>query len=274
MTAARLIAVCCLLSSSPALAQYRSAYGYTFNNPISASVNTMLWNKINAGLTYRSMLKKRGYTDAQLGKMSTEQMLAVLQGKAAASPGGAARPAAASPGGAARPAAAPATRFQPARRSLLLPAMTKSMLKDPKQQRALLEVLEKGVQEYEVNAKKSGFPHDVAGAMAFFIGASYLVYNQGRSPDDKGLDLVAGALQRTLDTPEMGRVSAADKQRFYELMVGLGTYLAVAYQQAASKGDKAQAAELRDAAGAALKGFLKIDPDKVRITAAGLELAK
>jgi hypothetical protein len=247
---------------APAWAQYTNSYGYSFNNPISASCNSMFWDKMNSRLVYRVMLKKKGYTNAQLNQISTEQMLAALGGAAQAR------------SAAKAPVSGAATKFSPAGKSLLLPAMVNSMVNDREQQKALLEVFEQGLKAYEKEAASSGFQNDVAGAMVFLIGACYYVFNNGLEPNSDGTEIIARALQQNLDTPAFRQIADADKQKFYELMVGLGTYLGLAYQQAVADNDAAQAETLKDAAADALKGFLKLDPATVRITANGLEIAK
>jgi len=251
-----------VVAAGSAWGQYTNTYGYTFNNPISASCNSLFWDRMNSRLVYRMMLKKRGYTDAQLGQMSADQMLSLLGGSSAAK------------AEVEKPVQAAATAFQPASRPLLLPAMAQSLVNDPEQQNALLEIFTQGLQAYEKEAAPAGLKNDVAGAMAFLIGASYYVHNNGQEPDENGTELLARALQQSLDTPEFRRIADEDKQKFYELMIGLGTYLGVAYQQAVTENDAQLAGQLKGAASDALKGFLKLDPDTVRITAAGLELAQ
>lgn len=241
--------------------QYTNSYGYSFNNPVSASVNSMFWDSMNSRLIYRMMLKKHGYTDAQLGQMSTDQMLAALGGKASAQTE------------AQKPVSNPATKFSPTGGSLLLPALTQSLTKDPEQQKALLEVFEKGVQYYEKEAASSGMGNDVAGAMAFLIASSYYVFNDGQDPNGDGLKIIALAIQHNMDTPAVRQIANADKQKFYELMIGLGTYLGVTYQLAVNSKEAAQVKALKGVAADALKGFLKLDPKTVRITANGLEVS-
>ena len=245
---------------APAWAQYTNSYGYSFNNPVSATANSIFWDKMNSRLIYRMMLKKRGYTDAQLGRMSTEQMLAILGGPAGVKTE------------TQKPLPSPATKFRPAGKSLLLPAMVNSLVNDREQRRALLEVFEQGLKAYEKETASSGFQNDVAGAMVFLIGACYYVFNDGLEPNSDGTEIIARALQQNLDTPAFRQIADADKQKFYELMVGLGTYLGLAFQQAVTDKDAAQVKTLKDAAADALKGFLKLDPKTVRIAASGLEI--
>jgi len=125
---------------TPALrGQYTNSYGYTFNNPISATANSMFWDKMNSRLIYRMMLKKKGYTNEQLNKMSTEQMLALLGGTAAAPEAKKAIPGAPS-------------KFRMSGQYVLLPELVKSLTDNAEYQKALLEVFAQGIQAYEKEA--------------------------------------------------------------------------------------------------------------------------
>lgn len=262
--AAVLAAAAVALTAAPAAAQYTSAYGYSFNNPISASLNTMMWDRVNQRMLLKSMLRRHGFTDAQIDKMSSDQMLAALGG---------AKKAAEAVKQAPTPATA-ATKFKPAKKQLLVPTLIASLTKDQAQRQALKEVFDAGFQAYEAEAAKEGLDHDVAGATAFFIGVAYTVFHDGQEPDDDGLTLFARQLQQSMDTPEMKKVAAADKQKFYELLVGLATWLLAGWQSALQTNDEPFKAQLKEAAGGVLKGYLKLEPEQVTFTAAGLELAK
>jgi hypothetical protein len=244
---------------APALpAQYTNSYGYSFNNPVSATANAMFWDKMNSRLLYRSMLKKKGYTDEQLNAMSTEQMLALLGGAAAAPDAKKAIPGAPS-------------KFRMSGQYVLLPDLVKNLTPNAEYQKALLEVFIQGVQAYEKEAAPDGFDHDVAGAMTFFIASAYYVYRGGEEPNGDGTTFIGRAIQQNLDNPEFRSISDLDKQKFYEFMIGMGTYLIVAYKQASGSDDLQTAGQLKSAAADVLKGYLKLDPMTVRITANGLE---
>jgi len=87
------------------------------------------------------------------------------------------------------------------------------------------------------------------------------------------LEIIGRALQQNLDTPEFRKIADADKQKFYELMIGLGTYLGAAFQQALAEKERGYVGQLKEVAADVLRGFLKLNPDAVRITAQGLEIA-
>jgi hypothetical protein len=243
----------------PALAaQYTNSYGYTFNNPVSATANSMFWDKMNSRLIYRMMLKKKGYTNEQLNQMSTEQMLALLGGTSAAPEAKKAIPGA-------------PTKFRMSGQFVLLPELVKSLTGNVEYQKALLEVFAQGIQAYEKEAAPDGFDHDVAGAMTFFIVSAYYVYRGGEEPNGDGTIFIGRAIQQNLDNPEFRLISDLDKQKFYEFMIGMGTYLIVAYKQAVGDDDLKTAGQLKSASADVLKAYLKLDPLTVRITANGLE---
>lgn len=260
-TPVRALALLVALCSTAAAAQYTGMSGYSFNNPVSASIDTMLWTRLNSRLVYRMMLKKRGYTDAQLGPMSTAEMERILGGTAKA------QAAARQP-----PPAPPATRFKAGPKRLALAPLAASLTKDKAAQQALQEVFEAGLQAYAQEAEKEQLGSDLAGTISFFLGCAWAVAHGGQEPPDEGLTALARQLQQALDTPEMRKVADADKQRFHELLVSLGTWLLVSYQQAQQGGDAAMQQTLQRTAADVLEGYLKLKPDQYRIGPTGLEL--
>ncbi len=258
----RTAALALALLASAASAQWTNSYGYSFNNPVSASINQMVWDRINQGLLLKSMLKKKGYTDEQLKGLSNEQMVGLLGGAKKAAEESKAVP------------LTGASKFKPAGKRLLVGELASALTKEPEQQKVLREVFEQGIKGYEAEAGKEGFTNDLAGATAFFLGTAYYVFNNGTDPDGDGLTLVARQLQHVFDTPEVKKTPDADKQKLYELMIGMGTWLGVTWQVAVKENNAELQAKLKEAAGAVLKGYLKLEPSQVKITAAGLSVGR
>ncbi|MFI5386077.1 MAG: DUF6683 family protein [Fimbriimonadales bacterium] len=257
-------AVCLAGMAAKAQAQYTNSYGYTFNNPVSASCNAASWDGMNSRLIYRMILKKHGYTDAQLGKMSTKEMYDKIEGS---------DPEAPKKEQAAIVPASPASRFKPSGKRVLLPELVKSLTQDAGQQNSLTQLFESGFESFDKEAKKNGLSNDLAGSVAFFIGSAYMVYRDGEAPNEDGLLILAHALQLSFNTPAMRKIPDLDKQKFHEFMVTMGTYFLVARQTSIDQRDAAMAQQIKDAATAILKGYLKIDPSKFKITANGLEVS-
>jgi hypothetical protein len=241
----------------------RSTWSYS---GISGAVKTLQWDRIYERTRYRRILKKRGYTDARITGMTTSELSAAALGDRAQPTSSVDASSKTQPREQSRRVA---TTFQPVKKRLQLATLARSLAKDKPAQKALLKVFEAGIRSYEAQAKKE-FRHDVAGAMVFLIGTSLLVLS-GQEPSDNGLENVARALQAILDTDEMRRIPRDEKQRFYELMLGYGSYLVASYQSATAAGDTQLVDELRKASRVVVERFLQLDPSKVRITEAGLE---
>lgn len=265
-----ILALALVLTAPPAFAQYgtsytytyTNSYGYSFNNPISATMNQMMWDRMNQRSLLRSMLRRKGFTNAQLDPMSLEQLLAALGGAKKAAEEAKSVPSPA------------ASKFKPTTKRLLVPALAEALTKDVAQRKVLVQLFEVGLQAYATEAGKEGLGNDLGGAVAFFLGAAMMVSHDGVAPDDDGLTLVARQLQQTFDTPELKKVADADKQKFFELLVSMGTWLIATWQVAGETHDEPLRAQLKDSAAGIIKGFLKLEPSQVRITAAGLEIVK
>lgn len=267
MRSAAFAAVCALamLFSLPVPAQYTGLSGFGYNNPMSASIDTMLWNNMASRRTYRRILERNGYSAEQIDKMSDAQMQAALRG------GGA--PKAKTP--APKVKAGPflyASRFVPAKKRLVLDALADAFVEDQAQRATMREVFAEGMAAYEKEAAKDGLVNDIAGASAFLIGTAYFVLHDGEEPDDEGLTLAARQLQVLFDTPEMKQQPDAEKQKFYELLIGLSTWLGATFQLAQQENDQELLGLLKGTAHDALAGYLKLDPAKLKITANGMEV--
>ncbi len=249
-------------------AQYSTYSGYSYDNPVTATVSNIVWERINSRLIYKMGLKRKGFTEAQLAGRSTEQLRqAYLTGKI---PG--ARPAAAPqpPPPTNSPNAVPATRFKPTGTRVLMPKLVEGLTQDAAHRKALIDLFTRSFAALEGEARKNGLPNDVGMAIAFFAAAAYQLHD-GVAPSDQGTILLAKALQIGMDTPGFRRLSDIEKQRFYEFMVTMGSYLVAASAELKGEGDRAARDGLKTASADVLKAFLKIDPAKVRLGETGFE---
>ena len=241
--------------------QYHSAYGYSYSNPLSASVSTSLWHSVNSRLIWVHALKRKGYTSSQLDGLSLDQLKQAYESGKVAGTKPAARP---TPG----PAKPPATRFMPNGRRILMPTIVNALTTDKAHRTVLKSLFMQGFREYEAAVKPQGLDNDIAGAVAFFAGAAFKLQD-GVAPPEAGLDRLAKATQIALDTDRVRGISNAEKQKFYEFFVTMGTYLLSSDGALTEEADQETRAGLRDAAAGVLKKFLKIDPAKLRLTDSG-----
>ena len=273
-----------------------STFGIGFNNPMSAWANASMWQSTTASVSMRGPLKTMGYTDAQLDQMSADEMIKALRGGKAGSSSGAVAPASPPPvvvppapvvynpqlanaktqiakgdlSGIVFPVTT-ATKFTPVKKRLVTKQLIQTITKDPAAQKALNEVIEAGLKGYDQAAAPDGLQNDVAGSMAFFVGACDLIINDGVEPDPEGLTLVARMLQQQMESPQVKKVAAADKQRMHEYLVGFASVVLATYYVSADAKDTATVNALKDGCNAFGKTMLSADFSTFKITGFGLE---
>lgn len=228
-----------------------NAYGMTMSWDPYANQRT--WDEVNERAQYIKKLREKGVGEEKLATLSKAQLRASSEGKKV--------PVAPKRKGPS------STSFKPAPKRLVLQALVDGMSEDPEHRKALKTLFIAGISEFEKEAAREGMKNDLAPAMAFFAGSAYLL-RDGVAPSDEGLLLLARGLQEHLDTPVMRSMSDAEKQRLYEVMVLMGTFLIAMHDSAP---DSQEAEDLKKAAGDVLKSLLKLDPAKYRLTENGIE---
>lgn len=237
-----------------------SSFGYSNANPVSSTLSHLQSESFNSRLIYRVGLKRKGYTDAQLGQMTTEELrIAYLGGKV---PG---KPPARKPS-VEKTSMPPATKFKPTSKRILMPRIVDSLTEDASHRKALKDLFSEQLNAYDAEAKREGFQNDIAGAIAFFAGVAFHLQD-GAEISDASVKVLARAIQVGMDTPAVRKVSDKEKQEFHEFMVTMGSYLLVASKEV----DADTRAQLRQVSADVLKKFTGIDPQKVRLTGDGLE---
>jgi hypothetical protein len=121
--------------------------------------------------------------------------------------------------------------------------------------------------EYEAAAKSSGLDNDVTLAVGYAISQFWSVW-KGAEVSDKATDALYQQMRGILESPEMAKISDADKQRFYERTLFTVFVFQISHQ--AAKDDAAKE-KLGVGARSTLQSMLGADPDKLRLTDQGLE---
>jgi hypothetical protein len=168
--------------------------------------------------------------------------------------------------------AASATKFTPSGKRILAPKLADSIGDSAEEKKALNDLFEKALTNFEAETKKAGMANDVAPALAFFVQIHWSIYS-GKEASDAGADKMIGQIRALLDTPEMAQSSNADKQNFSEYCVCMSALTLTLYQVATEGKNAEGLANLRATAGESLKKILGAEPDKIAITARGLEIS-
>ncbi|GAB4459862.1 MAG: hypothetical protein OHK0029_23040 [Armatimonadaceae bacterium] len=238
----------------------------TFNNPVSSSLDTLIQQKMQRRALTRSLLKKKGYSESELNRileMPEAERQKYLDRKLPVS----------SAPAAAKPAAVPATRFKPAQKRLLLNTIADSLGQTDKQKKVFQQVFAQLATAYESEAKRLGFPHDIAGAMAFLTEVSYALYNPEASErNDAETQALVRQFRTLLDSDALRKAPDAERQKLYEYFLGMGAYLYTLSEAAADQHDMNAAAAVVRLGGESLRELFQVEPDRVRLTKTGLEI--
>ncbi len=144
----------------------------------------------------------------------------------------------------------------------------------PEQERPQMrQVYQQLYNAYPQVARQIGVPtNDVASGLASFLAGSYMAYNNRNLSNDYVRPLANQFRNALASSGDMGRVSDADKQRLYDVMVMLGMLMATTQVQMQQQPDPRVMAQMRQLGKGFLEGLLKVDADRVRITSAGLRV--
>ena len=152
----------------------------------------------------------------------------------------------------------------------MLGAFVNAASTDPGQRQSVRTLLESVFSAYETAAEKGGIANDLAGALAFYVGANYSACTGGTDISDVGSGLIVRQIQAALDTPQMRAAKDLEKQQIYENYIMLAGLLGARQQLA--EGDAAATNELKSLGAEGLKYLLKVDPSRVKITDEGLRI--
>jgi hypothetical protein len=180
-----------LAVSTPASAdQWRNPYtGTMWNNPMSSLADTMIRGKMMENAVANAMKNR------QAG------------GTASSTPSA---PVAHQP--------YTATDFKPGKQRLVVDAIVSGLAQNAQQKQGLMQGMDAVFAQYEKSVRKN----NVAYAMAFMIGASFVVQT-GQTIDDAQGEQLAQALNDALaSNPAFANASAADRQKLYEAFVTMG----------------------------------------------------
>lgn len=166
-----------------------------------------------------------------------------------------------------------ATIFRPDPRSDYLNALANELGSSPaeREQLQLLFATTKEAFENEVAAK--GRSKDIAAAFTFFIATAVTVYRDDPEPSDAAIDnLWEGMGSALAELPEVSRLTNAEKQQMYDMLIGFSGFLLAGYAEGQNPGGQETKKIFQQLAGVLIQTVLKTDPDKLRFTNDGLDI--
>lgn len=256
-----LIFGCFFLLASPALAQVKAAGGAA----------------AGLGKVYEASGSSSAAKGLQ-GKMNTALARAVARAKSASKPAVADR----SRRTRTQPMAVPAppdpieraTVFTPDPRSDFLNELAAQLGMTPEEREQLLLLFAGTKEAFEAEVSAKGRSKDISAAFTLFIATAVTVYHNDAEPSDAAIDnLWEGMSSALTEMPEVANLTNAEKQHMYDMLIGFSGFLLAGYAAGQAPDGEETRAVFRQLAGMLIQTILKTDPDKLRFTKDGLNIA-
>ena len=261
-----------LVFASIALVGLASAqYGYSATNSNSAMYSQRAWDRMTERTLMRGALRRHGYTDEQIQKMTLDEFYAAFEKlkSGSAAPANTSPTTPSKPAKPAKPAPPSATKYTSTGKRMVLESVVKAMATDKEQQVALRMLFTEGLKMFDAAAKEAKMDHDLAFAMAYFVAAAYGL--EGDEVADKTVLVLADSIQDIFDQPEMRKAKSDEKQAFSEFLAIMATFLIASKEQLDPAADAETLNGLKETSRGVLKQFLKLDPARYKLTEHGLE---
>lgn len=127
--------------------------------------------------------------------------------------------------------------------------------------------------EFEKQVAAEGRQNNLAGAFTFFIASAVTVYHDDPEPSEESLDKLWDGLDGVFDeSPDMAKMTDAEKQQMYDTLVALSGLVLAGYMQGKTANDKETQTLYKNLAGTMIEQVLKTDPAKIRFGKAGLDV--
>ena len=196
-------------------AQYRDSLGSPWSNPISATMSTMIWNKINEMTMYGTANRRNSGTSRRT--TNTPQKPEVVPAYRLYPP----------------------VRFKSTGTRLKLQEMVDAFGGTPQEKAETKTLLAGILDKYDAAAAAKGYPNDLALAVVSYIGLNSHVYNQRSEetilPFEQNIGLRDTFAESAVDNGIFKDLTDRQKQEMYEGLVMMGGVTYHFYEEAKKK---------------------------------------
>ena len=231
-----------VVSSSAAYAQFHDSLSGSWNNPMSATLATMLNDQAmaSAARTYKYKGTPASGTVAPASKTT----------------------------------AAPVT-FHPVAKNLMVKELADALVSGTSARRELTRAFEEYLRNFSEQASKDNEPaNDLGRAAAYFVMVNYAAAT-GRTPTSAQADGAQAILRAGLAaSTKLAATNDRERQRLYESLVILGSFPLAVVKQAKQQKDVALEKRGRGYANDLIKTLLGVPVTKINLTANGFTIVK
>jgi len=223
--------------------QYTDSMGGGFNNPISAQMSTMLWNRI--------FYPKASGTSGR-----------------GAAPSAAARASQPEPN---RPADDSAVRFRPTGTYIKTREMADHLGNTPAERAQYLTLMNAVLDGFGQRVKQAGLQNDLPIALSYFLAENVRIYRgMPELSDPQYVNLRNVIADALVSSGALNNVADRQKQEFYEALVAYTGVTQYGYEQAKQARSDQMVKGYQQVAGQNLRTVTKMSPDDINFDPNGL----
>lgn len=180
---------------------------------------------------------------------------------------------AARPTAAAKPVDDTAAYFKPDSRSDAMTSLANEIGSNPTERQQLLQIFTATKQAFEKEVAAKGRSNNLPAAFTFFIATTVTVYRDDPEPTDQAIDNLWDGMSGALtEMPELSKLTNAEKQTLYDMLVALSGFVLAGYMEGKNSGDADTAAIFKQLSGELIRSILKTDPETLRFNQDGLNI--
>lgn len=161
-----------------------------------------------------------------------------------------------------RPAApAAGIKFRPGADTGIGDLLAEAFSTNETQKQLLSDLFSQLKQAYETEVAKEGKSNDVAAAMTFFIASNVVAYHDAGMPSDDATEEFYNSIRDVMAaTPEIARLTNAQKQQTHDWLVYMGGFVLAGYMNAKNTRDRKSLADYKSIADQSMRIVLGIGP--------------
>jgi hypothetical protein len=225
-------------------AQYTDRMGVGWNNAMSASASTMIWNSIFYGPKGALNGTKRPSTTANPASQPKKPV---------------------------KPINPNAVKFKPTGTYIKTRELADALASTPAEGEQYQKIMNALLDSFGQRAQKAGFPNDIATALAYFLGENIRIYRG--IPDlsnQQYIDLRNTIANALTTSGAVDNMTDRQKQEFYETLVAYTGLTQFGYEQGVQSQNDAVIKGYQKVAGQNLQSLTKMSPNTINYGPDGL----
>jgi hypothetical protein len=128
--------------------------------------------------------------------------------------------------------------FKPDPRADSMARIADELGTNPTERQQLRQLFEATKVAFEKEVAAKGRSNNLPAAFTFFIASTVTVYRDDPEPSDEAIDRLWNGLSGALtESPEMSKLSDAEKQQLYDMLVAFSGFVLAGYMESKSSGD-------------------------------------